>query len=343
MDEREAAAAATKEAPSGEDRSNDASGGDDDAGGDGNAPGSRPSSSSSVPKSTRYYSRIKYWDKRFETEEEYEWCGRFEDFRDLLVAALEGGRGEGGADGDGFPAAKRVLVLGSGTSRLPFDLAAEAEALLPELEEVVATDLSGVAVEKMAARTLREGAERGEEGEGKGKRKTSNRARITWEVADMLSLPFPDASFDAVVDKGVLDALFAGLGSGEREEDGREQQRYDKWRPRETAPQLWDLAQKALRESHRVLNPEGGCYVQISFEQPHFRRPYLDAPGLSWRGGATAFGEEGGLQFFFYLRRRGGALLPPAASAEIPSGYKPAESPMHDHMDEEDFLMRTSL
>ena len=337
MTEREAAAAARSRAPPDEHGSNDV-----------------------VPKSTRDYSRIEYWDRRFETEEEYEWCGRFEDFRGLLVAAL---KGEGGG---GASPAKRVLVLGSGTSRLPFDLAAEKEMLLPWLEEVVATDLSTVAVEKMAAKMLREEAEReGEEGEEerdghgegeeetaekKGKRKTKsksgNRARITWQVADMLSLPFPDASFDAVIDKGCLDALFAGFGSSGG--GGENEQRFDKWRPRETAPALWDLAQRALRESHRVLRPEGGCYVQVSFEQPHFRRPFLDAPGLSWLGAETAFGEEGGLQFLFYLRRRGGegggALASSEAASEILfSGYKPDDSPMHDHMDSEDFLMRTSL
>ena len=289
MTEREAAAAARNGAPPDEDRSNDDDDDDADAGGGEESPSPPPSS---VPKDTRDYSRIEYWDRRFETEEEYEWCGRFEDFRGLLVAALEG--------------KKRVLVLGSGTSRLPFDLAAEKEALLPELEEVVATDLSAVAVEKMAARTLREEAEReeeeregndgdGDDGDGDGDEETakqekrkSKRARITWQVADMLSLPFPDASFDAVIDKGVLDALFAGFGSpggggggGSAGGGEKEQRRFDKWRPRETAPLLWDSAQKALRESHRVLNPSGGCYVQVSFEQPHFRRPFLDAPGLS--------------------------------------------------------------
>ena len=367
MAEREAAAAASKAAPGDEDRSSDAADEPADSvadGGSGDAPG-RPSSpplppSSFVPESTRDYSRIEYWDKRFETEEEYEWCGRYEDFRSLLVAALKGG------GGDGPRAARRVLVLGSGTSRLPFDLAAEEE-LLPGLEEVVATDLSAVAVEKMAARTLQEEAAERDD----GRKKT---APISWQVADMLSLPFSDGSFDAVIDKGVLDALFAGFGGGGGGGGGagaggggggggggdeRRKQRYDKWRPRETAPELWELAQRALRESLRVLSPEGGRYVQISFEQPHFRRPFLDAPGLGWRrGGETAFGEEGGLQFFFYLRRRGGGggvgdggdggeggegALAPAGAFEIPSGYEPVESPMHDHMDEEDFLMRTSL
>lgn len=145
-----------------------------------------------------------------------------------------GGAGGGGARASPRPAARRVLVLGSGTSRLPLHLASEG-ALLPELEEVVATDLSAVAVEKMAARTRKEETERGgggreEEGGGEEeedcygddgeaakeekKKKSKPQGRITWAVADMLSLPFPDASFDAVIDKGVLDALFAGFGSG---------------------------------------------------------------------------------------------------------------------------------
>ena len=66
------------------------------------------------------------------------------------------------------------------------------------------------------------------------------------------------------------------------------------------------------------------------------------------RTGSDIIGEEGGLQFLFYLRRRGGegggALASSEAASEILlSGYKPDDSPMHDHMDSEDFLMRTSL
>ena len=123
-----------------------------------------PSSSvSSVPRDTSEYSKIEYWDRRFEIEEEYEWCGRFEDFGELLVAALQGGGGGGGSGEKKAAAAKRVLVLGSGTSRLPFDLASE-ESLLGILEEVVATDLSAVAVEKMAARARKEEEEAEREG-----------------------------------------------------------------------------------------------------------------------------------------------------------------------------------
>lgn len=184
------------------------------------------------PRDAREYSRIEYWDRRFVEEEEYEWCGRFSDFADLLVEALSGGGGkrggkgggkEGKGGGDAAPA-QRVLILGSGTSRLPLDLAeashpsssSRAEGgedgesllpLLPELEEIVATDLSRVAVEKMAAKTTTMMAE------STSTTKTKGGARITWEVADMLSLPFEDGSFDAVVDKGVLDALFAGFSS----------------------------------------------------------------------------------------------------------------------------------
>lgn len=345
-----------------------------------------------VPSDTREYSRIEYWDKRFEGEDDYEWCGKFSDFADLLVEALNGGGRRGGEDGGGGggrnadacadataaagPPARRVLIIGSGTSRLPFDLAeASRSGLLPELEEVVATDLSRVAVDKMRARAER--AERAEaeaeeeqtgDKDGKGdvddeqKRKKRKGAMVTWLVADILSLPFPPNSFDAVVDKGVLDALFAGS-------------KYDKWRPRESASgaELWDVAHRALSESHRVLKEDGGCYVQISFEQPHFRKLFLDAEeegedgaeeggeggGKSkkkkkkrydWRGSERAFGPDGGLQFFFYerrRRRRSGGVDGDGDEEEnddiSPPPYVPAESPMHDHMDDESFLFRTTL
>lgn len=131
--------------------------------------------------------------------------------------------------------------------------------------------------------------------------------------------------------------------------------------------------------------------MQISFEQPHFRRLFLDADDeeeeeeekgeekeleeggikkkkkkkkkYDWKGRDRAFGPPGGLQFFFYERRRrgrgrggggdgeeteeieedddddGDGTYDPSRS--VP--YVPGESPMHDHMDDEDFLLRTSL
>lgn len=65
--------------------------------------------------------------------------------------------------------------------------------------------------------------------------------------ADVLNLDFPDGSFDAVVDKGTLDALLC-----RSVEDAREM----------------------VTEMHRVLS-DGGIYVQVTTEDPDARLELL--------------------------------------------------------------------
>ena len=245
-------------------------------------------------------------------------------------------------------AAKRVLVWVPGTSRLPFDLAAEKEHCSTRTGggrrhrplrggggEDGSEDAEGGRRRSGERRRRRKKRRRRRQSAKKNAERPNKprKPRVTWAVADMLSLPFPDHSFDAVIDKGVLDALFRRLS-------GAAEQR--KWRPRDRAGAVVP-GQRALSESHRVLRPEGGCYVQVSFEQPHFRRPFLDAPGLELaRERRRLSGKRAGLQFFFYLRRRGGGIVDSSNSEccrdSIPrENYKPQESPMHDHMDDGGF------
>ena len=63
----------------------------------------------------------------------------------------------------------------------------------------------------------------------------------TFAVGDMTSLNFEDASFDVVLDKGAIDALFTG---GLR------------------------LAKNGIREIARVLRPVTGRYVMTSMSEP---------------------------------------------------------------------------
>lgn len=122
------------------------------------------------------YAQPEYWEKRFGSEVEREWFARYESFQSLVEAARTG-RGD------------RVLVLGSGNSALPVEL-----ATLSGFSCVVATDVSPSVVRTMAAR------HRGV-------------PSVQWVVADALALPFGDGSFDLVVEKGVLDCFAAGAPS----------------------------------------------------------------------------------------------------------------------------------
>ena len=57
---------------------------------------------------------------------------------------------------------------------------------------------------------------------------------LKWQVADMLSLPFQDGVFDAVIEKGTMDVLFVDNDSP--------------WEPR---PEVCERVARMLDETHR--------------------------------------------------------------------------------------------
>lgn len=92
----------------------------------------------------------------------------------------------------------------------------------------------------------------------KMKAKHADTPSLKWILADMRSMTmFTDNSFDFILEKGALDAFMAKEG--------------DVWNPDESV--LEDVG-KALKEIRRLLKPDG-LYIQISFQQPHFRNRYL--------------------------------------------------------------------
>jgi len=168
------------------------------------------------------YTTHEYWERRFAEEESYEWLAAYRDVASVVRAAVP-------------DKAARVLLVGTGNSSLPMDLADDGYS------RVVATDYSAVVIQRM-----RERAVAGGYGD-----------RIGWAVQDMRALTLSPSSFDAVIDKAGMDALLADGG--------------DTWSP---PPALLAQAQSVADEVARVLVP-GGVFIQITFSQPHFRRLYL--------------------------------------------------------------------
>ena len=82
-----------------------------------------------IPKQTAAYGQVGYWRKRFEKEECFEWFGDYSGFCHLLKPYL--------------PSKTHVLILGNGTSRLPFDLIAEG------CRDITATDICPNLIQKM--------------------------------------------------------------------------------------------------------------------------------------------------------------------------------------------------
>ncbi|KAF3435628.1 hypothetical protein FNV43_RR22719 [Rhamnella rubrinervis] len=188
-----------------------------------------------------------YWDERFSKEEHYEWLKDYSRFRHLIQAHINPN--------------SSVLELGCGNSQLSEDLYKDG------ITKITCTDLSAVAVQNMQKRLLSKGLK-----------------EIKVQEADMLDLPFSNESFDVVIEKGAMDALFVDS---------------DPWNPK---PSTVIKVMKMLKGVHRVLKPDG-IFISISFGQPHHRSHLYDAPEFTWSVKWNTFGDE--FHYFFYILRKG--------------------------------------
>jgi ubiquinone/menaquinone biosynthesis C-methylase UbiE len=238
------------------------------------------------PPKTAGYLEKAYWDQRFEKEEQYEWFKGFSVFRHLLLPHLR--------------PSDRILVLGCGNSAMTMDLWREG------FKNICSIDLSEVVIEKMRRQA---------EDAGMGS--------LRWEVADMLSLPFTDTSFDVVLEKGSMDVLFVDNDSP--------------WNPR---PEVVTRVHTMLAEAHRVLAP-GGKLISITFAQPHFRRPFFLAPQYTWSMSHKSFGET--FHYFVYNLQKGCRREADTLETQTVAPEGCSEPMTHSHMDEESYLMAMDL
>jgi hypothetical protein len=112
-------------------------------------------------------------------------------------------------------------------------------------------------------------------------------------------------------------------------------------------------------QAHRVLAPDG-ILISVSFGQPHFRVPLLLAcRGHTWDCHVERFGDS--FDYFVYVLRKGRRQAEAAAAgrqqgAGIEAGFLRValgpqvrvrgadhEAPMHEHMDDESYLLQMTL
>lgn len=105
---------------------------------------------------------------------------------------------------------------------------------------------------------------------------------LQWATMDFRSMSeLGDSSFDVVLDKGSLDALWSDGGS--------------QWDPSECV--LADIS-AALNEVIRLLKPNGK-FISITFGQPHFRLPHMKRPE-SWE---LISNEKLGLYYIYIFQK----------------------------------------
>ncbi|NXJ75347.1 EFMT4 methyltransferase, partial [Trogon melanurus] len=153
---------------------------------------------------------------------------------------------------------------------------------------------------------------------------------LRWAVMDIRALAFPDAAFDVVVEKGTLDVFMV--------------EETDPWH---VSPRAAAEMHRVLAEVSRVLRP-GGCFISITFAQPHFRKPHYAQEDFGWSLRHAACGDGDAFHYFLYVMRKGQPLDPRdlALGRRLhqpppPSAPSPPPTPLDE--DDEDYLFAIQL
>lgn len=213
-----------------------------------------PPPTPTLPKNDLHsqYDSAKYWDQRYSGDPgEFEWYQDYGSMKPVVDDAIAGNR------------AAAVLQIGVGTSELAADMV-EAGG---HTGSVVNVDVSRVCVEHMRglhAHLRDKGVTyevgdacdmRRKEGEGEAEQQGVGAAAAAGSGAEgadedlFRRFTAEDGSFDAVVDKGTLDALLCGCGAA-------------------------DKAKALVSEAARVLR-RGGAFLLVTFGAPERRLGHL--------------------------------------------------------------------
>ncbi|KAG6613337.1 putative spermine/spermidine synthase [Phytophthora cinnamomi] len=171
-----------------------------------------------------------YWEARFEAEGEFDWYCEYSHIRELVASYI--------------PKTARVLISGTGTSRLPGEMA------LDGYSDIVAMDYAANVIEKMQARS------------------EENAWGVRFVEADLTQMKgWESGSVDCVIDKGCLDAM---LLKPETEADETN------WKlvTPDSPDDLVD-AQNSMQQLARILKPDGLLFF-LTFGSPSNRVNMFD-------------------------------------------------------------------
>jgi len=167
-------------------------------------------------KGFKGFSKAEYWDERYKkSDRPYDWYSSWEKIGPLVAEHMP-------------PLSGAILNVGCGNSRLPQELHDVG------YKDVTSIDYSPAVIEQMQHKH----ADLGQK----------------FLFMDMTSMTFANESFDLVVDKGALDALYTGAH---------------------------DKVFEAVPEFFRVLKP-GGIYFSITFGEAARRKELRQAPWASF-------------------------------------------------------------
>mmetsp|Transcript_18893 Transcript_18893/g.34201 ORF Transcript_18893/g.34201 Transcript_18893/m.34201 type:complete len:210 (-) Transcript_18893:4930-5559(-) len=165
------------------------------------------------------YGKAEYWEERYTRDAEpFDWYQRWSGIKDIVSQYVQPNN--------------QILNVGAGNSRLSEDMYDDGYIHIMNID-----------ISQVVTRAMQE--------------KCRDKApTMQYRQMDVLSLEFADSSYDAVVDKGTLDAILCGENS---------------------TPNSFQM----LSEIYRILTATG-VYIVVSYGVPEHRMRYLNKPEFEW-------------------------------------------------------------
>ena len=92
----------------------------------------------------------------------------------------------------------------------------------------------------------------------------SDPVQLRWTTMDMMDMQYASDHFDVVIDKATMDVIMT---------DNK-----DPWNPTDEVKLRGSLV---MQNVYKVLK-KGGTFIQISFDQPHFRKKFILPDFIQW-------------------------------------------------------------
>lgn len=159
----------------------------------------------------------------------------------------------------------RILIIGCGNSTLTYDMYVDG------YKSIISIDYSDIVIQNM-------------------RNKYKHITDLRWYICDirLLHQLFPLHYFDVIIDKACIDSMIVDQG--------------DPWNPR---ADVKDNIHTCIKSIRNVLNNDYGLYIQISWQQPHFRvNNYLNRISYQWNIKYHTFNVNNGFDYFFYICQR---------------------------------------
>lgn len=174
-----------------------------------------------LPRSHQQFQLKQYWDKFFTRRDSpFEWYGDYADLCHVIHWYVKPGN--------------KTLVVGCGNSKLSEQL---YDVGYHSIDNI---DISEIAIRQMASRNKK------------------RRPKMTFAVKDVLRMDYGDATYDCVLDKGTLDALFT-----------------------DEEPATVEKVDRMFAEIARVLKT-AGRYLCVTLAQTHILEKLLRAFETGW-------------------------------------------------------------